>query len=90
MSQEWRVEFSDVALRSLKKLDKQTAALILGYIEKKLENCENPRVFGKALIANHQGKWRYRVGDFRILCLLEDDRIIITVIEIGHRRDIYK
>lgn len=90
MNPVWSVEFSDVALRALKKLDKPTAALILGYIEKKLQHCDDPRVMGKPLTANHQGKWRYRIGDYRLLCLLEDERIIITIIEIGHRRDIYK
>lgn len=89
MTGKWRVEFSDVALKSLKKLDKPTAALLLGYIEKKLQGCEDPRAFGKPLTANHSGKWRYRIGDYRILCLIEDDRVVITVIEAGHRRDIY-
>ncbi len=59
-------------------MDQANASLILGYLEKKLENCTNPRFFGKALSADHKGKWRYRVGDYRI-----------TVIAIGHRRDIY-
>ena len=90
MNKKWTVEISDVALKSLKKLDKQTVALIFGYIEKRIANCEDPRSFGKPLVANHSGKWRYRVGDYRILCMIEDDRVVITVIEIGHRKDIYK
>lgn len=44
----------------------------------------NPRSFGKPLVANHKGKWRYRIGDYRLLCLIEDDKVIITDIEIGH------
>ncbi len=90
MNKAWEVVFSDVALKSLKKMDKQTAALIIGYIEKRIMNCIDPRSFGKPLVANHSGKWRYRIGDYRILCLIEDDKVLVTVIEIGHRKDIYK
>ena len=86
----YKVEFSDIALKKLKKLDRPIAALIIGYIEKNLINCENPRALGKALVGNHKDKWRYRVGDYRLLTLIEDDKVIITVIEIGHRKDIYK
>lgn len=86
----YKVEFADVALKKLKKLDKYQASLLMGYIKKNLLNCDDPRAIGKALVANHKGKWRYRVGDYRILALIEDDRVLITVIDIGHRRDIYK
>ncbi len=89
MSDRWTILFSDLALKTLKKMDQADASLILGYLEKKLENCSNPRLFGKALSADHKGKWRYRVGDYRILCLLEDENILIIVIAIGHRKDIY-
>ncbi len=89
MSDRWTILFTDLALKSLKKMDQANASLILGYLEKKLENCSNPRLFGNALSADHKGKWRYRVGDYRILCLLEDEKTLITVIAIGHRRDIY-
>lgn len=90
MTAKWKVLISDIALKTLKKLDKTTASLILGYIEKRLVNCQDPRAFGKPLVANHKVKWRYRIGDYRILCLIEDEKITITVIEIGHRKDIYK
>lgn len=86
----YKVEFADVALKKLKKLDKYQASLLMGYIKKNLLNCDDPRAIGKALVANHRGKWRYRVGDYRILALIEDERVLITVIDIGHRRDIYK
>ena len=86
----YKVEFSDIALKKLKKMDRPIAALIIGYIEKNLVNCENPRAFGKALVGNQKDKWRYRVGDYRLLTLIEDDKVIITVIEIGHRKDVYK
>jgi mRNA interferase RelE/StbE len=86
----YKVEFSDIALKKLKKLDKYQASLLLGYIEKNLVDYIDPRTIGKPLEATHKGKWRYKVGDYRILALIEDKKILITVIDIGHRRDIYK
>ncbi|QDH21623.1 type II toxin-antitoxin system RelE family toxin [Saccharibacillus brassicae] len=85
----YTVRFSDAALKKLKKIDRYQAALLIGWIEKNLVNCSDPRSLGKALVANHRGKWRYRIGDYRILALIEDEEIIITIIDIGHRRDIY-
>lgn len=86
----YKVKFTEAALKELKKLDKHTASLILGWIRKNLEDCENPRAHGKALTANHCGKWRYRVGDYRILAEIQDEEIIILILTVGHRRDIYK
>jgi len=73
----------------MKKLDKHVAALIIGWIEKNLENCENPRVHGKGLVENKPGQWRYRIGDYRIICEIQDDKIIILVLDVGRRRSIY-
>ena len=89
MKKGWPVRFSDQALKSLKKMDRSTAAIILGFIEKRLNGCTNPRTMGKPLKANHSGKWRYRVGDYRLLCLLEDELITITLIAISHGKDIF-
>ena len=85
----YHVEFTRSALKQLKKLDKPTAALILGWIRKNLENCENPRIHGKSLTGNRSGQWRYRVGDYRIITEIEDDRVLILVLHIGHRKSIY-
>ena len=76
----YRVLFTEGAKKELKKLDRHTAALIIGWIEKNLEGCENPRAKGKGLTANRSGQWRYRVGDYRILAEIEDDKIIIMII----------
>ena len=86
----YTVVFTQGALKSLKKLDKPTAALIVGWIRKKLDGCENPRQFGKALTANHSGEWRYRIGDYRVLAKIEDNIVTIHVLTVGHRRDIYQ
>ena len=86
----YRVVLTDKAKKQLKKLDKHTAALIVGWLEKNLQGCDNPRVHGKSLVANRSGQWRYRVGDFRLICEIEDDKITILVLEIGHRKSIYQ
>lgn len=86
----YAVHFSDVALKKLKKMDRYQASLLIGWIEKNLQDTADPRTQGKALVANHKGKWRYRVGDYRILALIEDEKIIITIIDVGHRKDIYE
>ena len=85
----YRVEFTENAKKDLKKLDKHTAALILGWIRKNLEGCDNPRTHGKALTADRKGQWRYRVGDYRLLALIEDGKVIILIVNVGHRKDIY-
>ena len=86
----YHVEFTNNALKQLKKMDRSSAALIIGWIRKNIEGCDNPRVHGKGLIANRSGQWRYRVGDYRIITEIMDDKVIILVLNIGHQRDIYK
>ena len=86
----YKVEFTANALKDLKKMDRHTAAMILGWIRKNLENCENPRLHGKGLSANRSGEWRYRIGDYRILAKIDDTKIIIFIVNVGHRREIYK
>ena len=78
------VEYTSKALILLKKIDRLTAAFIISYIEKKLVNCTDPRRYGKSLQENLKDKWRYRVGNYRILAKIEDDRIIIVILEVGH------
>lgn len=86
----YHVEFSKRALEDIKKLDKSTAALILGWIRKNLESCENPRVHGKGLTANHSGEWHYRVGDYRLLAEIQDGKLIILMLTVGHRSEVYQ
>ena len=86
----YSVKFTNEALKSLKKTDPYTRKIILAWIRKNLEGCENPRAHGKGLTANRSGEWRYRVGDYRILAEIQDDKIIILVLEFGHRSTIYK
>lgn len=85
----YKVKLTDKAVKSLKKLDKSTARFILAWIRKNLEHCSDPRQHGKSLVGNHQGKWRYRVGNYRIIAEISDEEIIILVLNVGHRKDIY-
>lgn len=85
----YRVEYTPQAVKELKKLDRHIRALIIGWIEKNLVGCEDPRRHGKGLTANRSGQWRYRVGDYRLLADIQDDKIIILVLHVGHRSEIY-
>ena len=86
----YQVVFTEKAKKQLKKLDKHISSLILGWLEKNIQNCENPRIHGKGLVENKSGQWRYRVGDYRIISEIQDNKVIILVLEIGHRKEIYK
>ncbi|MCQ2082622.1 MAG: type II toxin-antitoxin system RelE/ParE family toxin [Lachnospiraceae bacterium] len=77
-------------MKNDKKLDKPTAALITGWIRKNLEGCGDPRIHGKCLTANKSGQWRYRVGDYRIIADINDDTVVILILNIGHRSNVYK
>ena len=84
------VRYDEKALKQLKKMDRSVQRLIVNWIEKNLIDTENPRLHGKGLSGDKSGYWRYRVGDYRILADIRDDEIIIIIVEIGHRREIYK
>ena len=86
----YQVSFSKSALKDFEKLDKFTQRMLYDWIKKNLNDIEDPRSKGKALSANRTGQWRYRVGDYRIIAKIEDDKLIILVIAIGHRRQIYE
>ena len=85
----YKVVFTKQAIKQLKKLDKQTSALITGWLRKNIDGCSNPRLHGKGLTSNRSGVWRYRVGDYRILTDIQDENIIVLVVCVGHRSDVY-
>ena len=86
----YHVEFTESARKDLKKLDKYTQKIILLWLNKNLEGCSNPILHGKALSADRVGQWRYRIGDYRVIAKIEDNKLIILVVSIGHRREVYK
>lgn len=85
----YHVELTEQARKALKKMDRQTANMLTAWIRKNLEGCTDPRQHGKGLTANRSGQWRYRVGDYRIIADIQDDKIVILILTIGHRREVY-
>jgi mRNA interferase RelE/StbE len=85
----WTIEFDERAQRDLAKLDKMVAKRIRRFLEDRVTPLDNPRSVGKPLKHGLAGKWRYRVGNYRILCLIEDKKLVVLVIEIGHRSSVY-
>ena len=86
----WTVEITDVAERQLRKLDRPVQRRILDWLEDRIEGCKNPRHFGEPLKAELAGLWRYRIGDYRVLCQIQDERVIVLVLTIGHHRHVYR
>ncbi len=76
--------------REFKKLDKYTKRIIKSWIDKNLVNCQNPRQHGKPLVGNYGGQWRYRIGDYRLICHINDCKLVIMALSVGHRREVYK
>lgn len=87
----WRVEFDPDAVKDLKKLDKQVQGRILDFLRERLARLDNPRELGEALAGSKLGNyWKYRVGDWRIICDLQDQRIVVRVLRVGNRREVYR
>ena len=86
----YELKYEARAVKQIKKLDSASRKLIKSWIEKNLLNTDNPRHHGKGLTGSLSQYWRYRVGDYRILAEINDAEIIIIIVEVGHRRDIYK
>ncbi len=85
----WTIEWDSQALRDLRKLDRPVRREILDYMDYRVATAECPRSYGKALSGDRADLWRYRVRDYRILCEIEDRKLVVYVIEVGHRSKIY-
>ncbi len=87
----WRIEFSDSAAKQLRKLDQQTARRILKFLQERIAPLDDPRSIGEALRGKELGDfWKYRLGDWRIIANLDDGVMVITVIRLGNRREVYR
>ncbi len=86
----WSVEFDDHAAKELRRLDRQAQDIILSYFRERIATGEDPRRFGKSLSGDLAGLWRYRVRNYRMICTIEDDKLVVLVLRIGHRKDAYK
>ena len=86
----WTIEYDPGALRDLKKLDRQIQREILDYMDDRVAKAKDPRDFGKPLRATKFGLWRYRVRDYRIICELQEKRLVVLMVAVGHRSTVYE
>lgn len=87
---DWKILWSKRSEKQLRKLDKPTSALIISWMIKNVANSTNPRHHGKSLTGNKSGLWRYRVGDYRVICEINDDEWTVLAIEVSHRSQAYR
>ena len=86
----WRVEFHRAAVSDLRKLGPDGERRVLRYLRERIASSNDPRRFGHALTGDRKGLWRYPVGHYRIAAALEDDRFVVLVVSVGHRRKMYR
>jgi len=87
----WRIEFHPRAEKELSKLDRDTARRVLRFLRDRVAKLEDPRSVGEALKGPEVGRfWKYRVGDYRLICTIQNQRVTMLVVRIGHRRDVYR
>ncbi len=86
----WLIKVRDKAVKSLANIDRKEAAKIWHFIEAELPAMANPRSSGKALHGEFKGLWRYRIGNYRVICQIKDKELIILAVDLAHRKDIYK
>ena len=85
----WKIDLTETASRQLAKIDKTNAARITSYLRNRIATLENPRSQGKALVGPLSGLWRYRVGDFRVMCEIQDEVLRVLVVRVGNRKNVY-
>ena len=87
----WAINYTESALRQLKKLDKSIALRVLDYMDERVATLDDPRTLGKNLVGTKLGVyWRYRVGDIRVICSIQDGEMCVLVVELGNRREVYR
>lgn len=86
----WTIDYADTAKVQLRKLDKQTARRIVDFMDELVAGLANPRSTGKALTGPFGGLWRYRIGDCRVICEIQDGALRVLVVQVGNRREIYR
>ena len=87
----WGIEFDPAAVKELAKLDKAVAKRIVQFLRDRVAPLDDPRSLGEALRGDHLGMfWKYRLGDYRVVAQIADQRLIISVVRIGHRREVYR
>jgi mRNA interferase RelE/StbE len=89
-SRKWQIEITRTAEKKITKLSRAAQKSIQRFLRERLLPAENPRQWGKPLRGEKRDLWRYRIGDYRLICDIQDEKIVILVIEIGHRKDVYR
>lgn len=85
----WVYRFDERALKDLKKMDRAAQKAIIAYLDERITGNDDPKRFGKPLAGELAGLWRYRVGSYRIICQIQDNELLVLVLTVGHRRNIY-
>jgi mRNA interferase RelE/StbE len=86
----WTIEFVPEVTRELKKLGRSEAARIIRTLEERIAVLDDPRSLGAPLVGEYAGYWRWRIGDYRVVARIEDARVVILVVRVGHRREVYR
>ncbi|SHE79325.1 mRNA interferase RelE/StbE [Atopostipes suicloacalis DSM 15692] len=90
MRETYKLKYSQRFVKQIKKMDKFVQKNIMNWLDLNIQNTNNPKNHGKALVGNHKGKWRYRIGNYRVICVIEQEQLIVLALEVGHRNKIYK
>lgn len=85
----WAIEYSEKAAQELLRIDREAARRIKRYLDERIATDDDPRRFGESLAGNPAGLWKYRIGDFRVIAEIQDERLIVLVIRVGHRCKVY-
>lgn len=86
----WKIEYDSRVLKDMKKLSRPARQQILSYFDERIAPSSDPRAFGKPLESSFSGLWRYRIGDYRAICRIEDGQMIVLVLRVAHRSKVYK
>ncbi len=86
----WSVKFKNSAIKQLKKIDKKWQVKILDFLEDEIINSEDPKIKGKILFGDKKGLWCYRIGDYRVICDIQYNELVILALTVGHRKNVYK
>lgn len=85
----WKIKYSEKAAQELLKIDRQAAKRVKKYLDERIATDEDPRRFGEGLTENLAGLWKYRIGDFRVIAEIQEEKIVVLVVRIGHRSKVY-
>ncbi len=86
----WRIEITRTAEKQIAKIARPAQKSIVRFLRERLASTETPRQWGRALQGERRGLWRYRVGDYRLICEIQDEQITVVVLEVGHGKDVYR